>query len=77
LASALQMMAKTGEMNSVTDSGIIFESSVDTSPSSSSSSSSSSSASLGTAVVIPFAIDLWEIGTLMFGKEEFSEKEEE
>jgi hypothetical protein len=70
------MMAKPGEMNSVTDSGIIFESSGDTSPSSS-SSSSLSSASLGTAVVIPFAIDLWEIGTLMFGKEELFEKEEE
>jgi hypothetical protein len=76
LASTLQMMAKPGEMNSVTDSGIIFESSGDTSPSSS-SSSSLSSASLGTAVVIPFAIDLWEIGTLMFGKEELFEKEEE
>jgi hypothetical protein len=73
LASTLQMMAKPGAKNSVTESGIIFESNVG---SSLTSLSSSSSATMPTAVVIPFAIDLWEIGTLMFGKEELFEEEE-
>ena len=73
LASTLQMMAKPGAKKSVTESGIIFESSVE---SSSPSLPSSSSTTLPTAVVIPFALDLWEIGILMFGKEELFEEEE-
>lgn len=59
LAFKLQLMMKPGAMNSVTDSGIILETNVE---------ESSPIATLATAVVIPFDVHLWKIGTLMFGK---------
>jgi len=59
LAFKLQLMMKPGTMNSVTDSGIILETNVE---------KSSPTATLATAVVIPFDVNLWKIGTLMFKK---------
>mmetsp|Transcript_41628 Transcript_41628/g.45175 ORF Transcript_41628/g.45175 Transcript_41628/m.45175 type:complete len:356 (-) Transcript_41628:1145-2212(-) len=59
LAFKLQLMMKPGTMNSVTDSGIIIETNVE---------ESSPTATLTTAVVIPFDVNLWKIGTLMFKK---------
>mmetsp|Transcript_20121 Transcript_20121/g.50066 ORF Transcript_20121/g.50066 Transcript_20121/m.50066 type:complete len:308 (+) Transcript_20121:54-977(+) len=55
LASVLQMR-QGGSLNSVTDSGIILQ-------------SSEASNSVATAVVLPFAIDLWQVATLVFGDE--------
>lgn len=54
LASTLQMR-QGGSSNSVTDSGIIL--------------STEGSNSIATAVVLPFAIDLWQVATLVFGDE--------
>ena len=54
LASTLQLK-QGGSTNSVTESGIILQ------------SSSEASNAVATAVVLPFAIDLWQVATLVFG----------
>ncbi len=54
LASTLQLK-QGGSKNSVTESGIILQSSFD------------ASNAVATAVVLPFAIDLWQVATLVFG----------
>lgn len=57
LASILQLN-QGGTNNSFTESGIILQSSEDT------------STRVATAVVLPFAVDLWQIATLVYGKEQ-------
>lgn len=64
LASKLQL-TKGGGMESVTESGIILQSSTDT------------SSSVPNAVVLPFAIDLWQVATLVFGDDCYEETNEE
>ena len=64
LASKLQL-TQGGDMESVTESGIILQSSTDT------------SSSVPNAVVLPFAIDLWQVATLVFGDDCYEAENEE
>ena len=61
LASALQLK-QGGGTNSVTESGIILQSSAD------------ASAAVSTAVVLPFSVDSWQVATLVFG-DDFHEED--
>ena len=60
LASALQLK-QGGNTKSVTESGIILQSSEDASP------------AVSTAVVLPFAIDSWQVATMVFGEDLYEE----
>mmetsp|Transcript_19680 Transcript_19680/g.42788 ORF Transcript_19680/g.42788 Transcript_19680/m.42788 type:complete len:316 (+) Transcript_19680:88-1035(+) len=62
LAYALQLK-QGGSTNSVTESGIILQSSENT------------STTVATSVVLPFSIDLWQIATFVFGKENYDDFE--
>lgn len=64
LASNLQMRS-SGAGSSVTESGIILQSSEDT------------SSAVATAVVLPFAIDLWQVATMVFGNEQYEEEDDD
>lgn len=63
LASKLQLK-RGGASESVTESGIIIQ------------SSSEVSTAVATAVVLPFAIDLWQVATLVFGDDCYEEGNE-
>mmetsp|Transcript_25984 Transcript_25984/g.61119 ORF Transcript_25984/g.61119 Transcript_25984/m.61119 type:complete len:318 (-) Transcript_25984:44-997(-) len=64
LASILQMKL-CGSTNSVTESGIILQCSEIT------------SSAVATAVVLPFAIDLWQVASLVFGIELYEEENDD
>lgn len=64
LASILQLN-KGGITKSFTESGIILQSSTE------------ASATVPTAVILPFAIDSWQIATFIFGKDLYEEDSDE